>query len=1040
MVTAPPSSLAPPAPGARVLIRDEEWLVRGVTRTQHDGYLVRVVGASEFVRGLEASFFDGPGLDTIVTLRPEDTQLVRDGSTKFRRSRLYLEAVLRRTPLPRAERRLTLTEGFLLDKLEYQWRPAQLALAGLQPRILIADVVGLGKTLEIGLLLGELIRRGRGERLLVVTPQHVLEQFQHELWTRFSIPLVRLDSVGIERIQREIPAGRNPFTYFKRVIVSIDTLKNVGMYGHHLEETRWDAVVIDESHNLIGANSLRNRLARTLAAQTEALILASATPHNGNKRSFGELLRMLDPAAIANLNTYQAEDIEHLYIRRTKRSSEVRDKVLDRWADRGDSLRLERPASAEEERVFAELTAQWVQAPEPTATATAAPKAKGGGGRQLFAYTLAKAFLSSHHALLETIDSRLKSPTHRQAENRADEQARLQELHRLAAAISDDDSTKLAELLEQLRKAGVGPRSDARVVIFSERLATLRWLARVVPARLGLPLAQLPTNRRLSDAAFDLEFNRRENGGAARLLHGKLTDADQQRVVEEFSLDGSPVRLLFTGDVASEGVNLHRACHRLIHFDVPWSLIRIEQRNGRIDRYGQRHAPEFAALLLRSATPRALDDRAVAAKLLAAEEEAYVALGTAEEVTGLHLAEREERRLMQDLLAGRTVEESLAAGSARRAVPTGSATGPATGGNDPLGLQADDDQSEDQPDEVDEAAQEATYDLLGAHLNPDAEAHASDPEPETVKPPQLFTTLAAFVDEAFNEVYDEQAEQAVGLRRDGAFRSFDAPEDLEARLSDLPRSYLARLRDQHGNLKLRLTFDKTEAGEALAASRRGRETLWPDKGFITDIHPVVDWLVDKVLVRLDRQQAPVLTVPVDEPEFLVQGVYCNEFGQPTVVEWMAVRGRPGPDRIRPMETALAAAKVGPDMTNTQAAVDLAPLEALVPDVVAAARAHLEARRADWNAQVAEPLNGYLSRLDRWVQTSLPLDLEQQGAERRDDGPAARQLTKREQRVRDTEKRQRDLVERLRTTGEPLLRVLAVLAPAVPAQIPTGASR
>ena len=161
-------------------------------------------------------------------------------------------------------------------------------------------MVGLGKTLEIGLILAELIRRGRGDRILVVTPQQVLEQFQQELWTRFAIPLIRLDSVGIERIQREIPAGRNPFTYYKRIIISIDTLKNEGQYGHHLDNMHWDAVVIDESHNLIGESSLRNELARRLAQHTDALLLASATPHNGDAESFAELISMLDPAAIAD--------------------------------------------------------------------------------------------------------------------------------------------------------------------------------------------------------------------------------------------------------------------------------------------------------------------------------------------------------------------------------------------------------------------------------------------------------------------------------------------------------------------------------------------------------------------------------------------------------------------------------------------------------------------------------------------------------------------------------------------------------------------
>ena len=286
------------APGARIEVRDEEWLVRSATPLPDGTTMIKAVGVSELVQDVAATFFTD--LDRVQEMRPEDTVLVSDTSSRFRHGRLFLEAVLRRTPLPQAERGLALADRFLLDPLTYQLRPAALALAGLRPRILIADVVGLGKTLEIGLILAELIRRGRGERILVVTPQHVLEQFQHELWTRFSIPLVRLDSTGIQRIQREIPAGRNPFTYFKRAIISIDTLKDDGQFGHHLDAIEWDAVVIDESHNLINRGTQRNELARKLAAHTDALLLASATPHNGDRESFAELVRLLDPAAIAD--------------------------------------------------------------------------------------------------------------------------------------------------------------------------------------------------------------------------------------------------------------------------------------------------------------------------------------------------------------------------------------------------------------------------------------------------------------------------------------------------------------------------------------------------------------------------------------------------------------------------------------------------------------------------------------------------------------------------------------------------------------------
>jgi hypothetical protein len=264
------------AAGSVVVVRDEEWIVSSCERVG-DGWKVRCVGTSELVRDTSATFFST--LDRIKSLDPADAVLVRDDSPWFRRSRLWVEAVLRKTPVPLHEPGLTVSQDMLLDALDFQRQAVAEALdpKRLRPRLLIADAVGLGKTLEIGMILSELTRRGRAERVLVVTPRHVLEQMQYELWTRFALPLVRLDSDGIARVRQQLPASRNPFTFFPKVIVSIDTLKSA-RYRAHLENHTWDAVVIDESHNVTNSATLNNQLARAIAPNTETLILASANP------------------------------------------------------------------------------------------------------------------------------------------------------------------------------------------------------------------------------------------------------------------------------------------------------------------------------------------------------------------------------------------------------------------------------------------------------------------------------------------------------------------------------------------------------------------------------------------------------------------------------------------------------------------------------------------------------------------------------------------------------------------------------------------
>ena len=237
-----------PTPGARVVVRDAEWIVRRVDHAP-GGYQIVCDGVSELVRGREAFFLTAlePAIEV---LDPAKTQLVPDDSTQFTDSILYMESQLRQAVPNDAEIHVGHTAA--MDLVPYQLDPARLALARPRQRILIADAVGLGKTLEAGILVSELIARGRGRRILVLAVKSMLTQFQKEFWNRFTIPLTRLDSIGIQRVRSRIPTNYNPFYYYDKAIISIDTLKQDAEYRTYLEQARWDIIVIDEEEKFTG--------------------------------------------------------------------------------------------------------------------------------------------------------------------------------------------------------------------------------------------------------------------------------------------------------------------------------------------------------------------------------------------------------------------------------------------------------------------------------------------------------------------------------------------------------------------------------------------------------------------------------------------------------------------------------------------------------------------------------------------------------------------------------------------------------------------
>lgn len=929
------------APGTQVVVRDEEWLVRAVSDTAHDGQKIEVTGVSELVRDTEAVFFTG--IDRVEPMDPAATRLVPDDTPGFRRSRLWLESLLRRTPLPLDETRIAVGHRALLDELNYQRRPAEVALGNLRPRVLIADAVGLGKTLEIGILLAELIKRGRGERILVVTPRAVLEQFQHELWTRFSIPLVRLDSEGIARIRQKLPASRNPFSFYRRVIVSIDTLKNPARYKHHLAGHRWDVVVIDECHNLINRGTQNNELARLLAAHTDALILASATPHNGKAESFAELVRLLDPTAIADPSDYSADDIAHLYVRRHRNSDDVRLEVAHNWKARGETdVRWVTPRPAEA-AVLEELETVWLHPRSGKAPVH-------GQGRTLLPWTLFKAFLSSTAALRSTIGERLKRLPDTD-ESQVERQA-LAALDDLADKAADDGSAKLDALVDYCREIGVGRGSPTRVVVFSERVHTLQWLHGELPARLGLP------------------------SEAVALMHSQLPDATLQRTVEEFALAGTPVRVLLASDMASEGINLHRQCHHLVHFDLPWSLIRIQQRNGRIDRYMQLAEPRITALALASDNPEVASDIRVLTTLLRKEHSAYVALGDAAALMHVHDEEIEEDRVREVLQGRRDLDD---------AVPD-----PEPARLDPF---------------------EELIALGGTH--------AAAPPPELMADRSLFDSDAAFLAEALAEVAERTPQDDYGLREepDTGLVAFDPPDDLRRRLADLPDSYL---RERDVMDRLRVTTSRRHGEESLTRAREDDTMLWPEVHYLAPQHPVVEWVTDRALARLGRNEAPVLAGTVAGPVFLTQAVWSNHRGQPVIVHFGAVTGLPADPQVGDALVALEEAGIRSGAVNPGVTAErIEPLQALVPAALAASRAHLERVRDDRQRKVQGRLADQEARLARWFGRAEQLTLDIAVAARRD---------RERRRIDDVRAETEDLIRSLSPSGEPLVRVVGVIVP------------
>ena len=668
--------------------------------------------------------------------------------------------------------------------------------------------------------------RRRAKRMLVVTSKAMLTQFQQEFWTRFSIPLVRMDSAKIKQIRAYIPLNQNPFDQFDKTIISMDTLKDDEQYRVALEKSWWDLIIIDEAHNVAErggprGGSQRNALAERLAWRSDALVLLSATPHDGSRRSFASLMRMLDPTSIADPDHYGPDDIKGLFLRRFRTTSAVKIALRSKVKARA-TTKIEFTPSPQEEALYAALAALDLREDR------SAKK-----GQRLFKTTLEKALFSSPAALAETVRHRIDNLGKHQDEASAADAAALSALLPLAEAIDENAFTKYRELLALLvqRLKWKASRKDDRIVVFSERIATLEWLAVQLRKDLALSEDQVKT------------------------LHASGVGADikVQEIVADFGIEKKPIRILLASDIASEGLNLHYLSHKLIHFDIPWALLKFQQRNGRIDRYGQEREPHVWYLVANPRQEKIRGDLRILDRLIERDKAAQENIADPSVFMGTNIEEQQEDVVAEAIEAGVSTRQFDAEMDARAS-------------NTAL---TDDEQF---------AALEAFFE----HAQPSTPSAAVAAE----KRPTAFVDSFSFTVSALNRI--KRSKPALRFEVDQADRvvTLNLPDDFRERTpmggvaSALqPRFMPPEAAPDDG--RIRLTDNRGIMNDRIRKSRQGTEGGWPQFQYLWDVHPIVDWLADKVSEVFGRGSAPVARLKglkADEAAFVFNGVVPESQG------------------------------------------------------------------------------------------------------------------------------------------------------------------
>jgi hypothetical protein len=353
------------------------------------------------------------------------------------------------------------------------------------------------------------------------------------------------------------------------------------------------------------------------------------------------------------------------------------------------------------------------------------------------------------------------------------------------------------------------------LVIFAERLPTLKFLEQHLPRELKL------------------------KSGTARLVHGEMEQKEIGEVIQEFNNESAPIRLLLASDIASEGLNLHHFSHKLIHFDIPWSLMTFQQRNGRIDRYGQTKKPEIHYLYTTSDQNQIKGDIRILELLMEKDEQAQKNIG--DPSAFLNVYDSQE-------------EEAIVADAMRRQLAP----------------------------EVFAAEQSATSnwleDLLGSAQTP-------VPEETPNQRPSFFPSDFRYL-EAGLQYLDPENRFRAAMDDTGQLLSFDDQPEFERAFRGVPRAAIPPTK------RFVLSSNRELIKAEIERARYNPTSTWPATQLLWPLHPIFTWLNRKLVAQFPRNVAPVVSLGTKLGErsayYLVQGEITNTKSQPIVQEWFLV--------------------------------------------------------------------------------------------------------------------------------------------------------